>query len=265
MSVPASQVAGYSSGIAPVATSMGSPTSPLGGTSGNPATSSNVLSLNLGGVNVNYDMGASTSDQAAAAYSFLDNSFSADNALVGNTIMGSQNFISGFAAPIAAMATTQQNFNTQVLPSMFGTLNAQNYSIGSQAVQAEAGVAQASVAASSASAASAQSSAGGLCFITTAVCEARNEADDGPTLTKLRAFRDSYMQDNPTRQALVRHYYNTAPSIVKHLWERSDAREYLSSLFERFIAPACAAIDARDYDRAFVLYTHLVFAARQGV
>ena len=35
---------------------------------------------------------------------------------------------------------------------------------------------------------------GGGCFLTTAIVERRGvEADDGPTLTALRAFRDGYM------------------------------------------------------------------------
>lgn len=242
-----------------------SPSAPIGGTSGGTGNGvgANVLSMNLGGVNVNFDMGPSTGEASNTAYNFLDNSFSNDTALLGNTIIGSQEYVAGFAAPVEAMAQTQENFNTQVLPSMFGTLSAQNYSLGTQAVQAEAGVANASVAASSASASEAQSGGGGFCFITTAVCEARGEADDGPTLTKLRGFRDSYMQENRYRQGLVWLYYRTAPALVERIKERADASAYLETLYDRFIAPACAAIDQGLMMDAFTLYTQMLFTVQE--
>ena len=56
---------------------------------------------------------------------------------------------------------------------------------------------------------------GGGCFLTEAVVGARGiEADDGPTLTALRSFRDGYMQRTPERRALVARYYEIAPRIV---------------------------------------------------
>jgi hypothetical protein len=242
-----------------------SPTAPIGGTSGGAAPGqgggANVLSMNLGGVNVNFDMGPSTGDLATQAYNFLGNSFNADSALLGNTIVGSQSFVSGFATPVLQMAQTQQNFNTQVLPSMFGTLSAQNYSLGSQAINAEASVAQASVAASSA--ASANASGGGGCFITTAVCESRGESDDCPTLTKLRAFRDSYMQETKQRKDLVRLYYDCAPKIVERINARSDRQDFIEYLYCRFIVPACASIDRGNMLDAFNLYTQMIVFAHQ--
>ena len=39
----------------------------------------------------------------------------------------------------------------------------------------------------------------GGCFLTTVVVEQRGEADDGPTLTAMRRFRDTYMQATPER------------------------------------------------------------------
>lgn len=260
----ASSVGGLNNGNASPAAFM-SAIAPIGGTSGGApgkGGGANVLSMNLGGVNVNFDMGPSTGDLATQAYNFLGNSFNADSALLGNTIVGSQNFVSGFAAPVLQMAQTQQNFNTQVLPSMFGTLSAQNYSLGSQAIDAEASVAQASVAASSAASQQATSGGGG-CFITTAVCEARGEPDDCPTLTKLRAFRDSYMQETRQRQDLVRLYYETAPKIVDRINAREDRQAFIEYLYCRFIVPACASIDFGNTQDAFNLYTQMIVFAHQ--
>jgi hypothetical protein len=240
-----------------------SPTAPIGGTSGGgQGAGSNVLSMNLGGVNVNYDMGPSTGEATNAAYNFLGNSFNADSALLGNTIVGSQNFLSGFASPILSMAQSQQEFNTQVLPSMFGTLGAQNYSLGSQAVYAEASVAQASVAASSATAGQA-AGGGGMCFITTAVCEVRGESDNCVTLQKLRKFRDTYMQENNYRKGLVDVYYKIAPALVEKIKKRADAVDFLNNLHDRFITPAVACIDSLDYENAGMIYAQMLVAVQQ--
>jgi hypothetical protein len=247
-----------------VASQFMSPNAPIGGTPGNgQGRGANVLSLNLGGVNVNYDMGPSTGEATNDAYSFLGNSFNADSALLGNTIVGSQNFLSGFANPVLAMAQNKQSFNTQVLPSMFGTLSAQNFSLGSQAVQAEAGVAQASVAASSA--ASAQASSGGGCFITTAVCQSIKEADDGPTLTTLRAFRDGYMQGNDSRKEMINVYYREAPKLIEKIKARPDHKEFFECLYLRYIKAACEAVRLGENELAFFIYSKMLYDIQQVV
>lgn len=53
---------------------------------------------------------------------------------------------------------------------------------------------------------------GGVCFLTTAVCEIRGEPDDGPTLTALRKFRDTYMRERHPDK--VSQYYEVAPKIL---------------------------------------------------
>ena len=93
------------------------------------------------------------------------------------------------------------------------------------------------------------------CFLTTAVVERRGvEADDGPTLTALRAFRDGYMMQTPKRRALVAEYYEIAPCIAAAIpkwhpdWDWIGAR----------IDAAIAAISAGDEDAAFATYTAMV-------
>lgn len=58
------------------------------------------------------------------------------------------------------------------------------------------------------------SSGGGLCFLTKAVVQQRGEADDGPTLTEMRTFRDGWMMDYPEGPGLIKEYYETAPAIM---------------------------------------------------
>ena len=94
----------------------------------------------------------------------------------------------------------------------------------------------------------------GGCFLTTAVTERRGEADDGPTLTLLREFRDGYMTRTPERRALVEEYYAIAPKLVAAIpadhteWER----------ITRAVDAATDAIAGGAEDEAFAIYVQLV-------
>ena len=96
---------------------------------------------------------------------------------------------------------------------------------------------------------------GGGCFLTEAVEGQRGiEADDGPTLTALRDFRDGYMQRTLERQALVRRYYEIAPRIVVAIPRGHADWAWIG---ERVNA-AVAAIGAGEDDRAFGIYVDMV-------
>lgn len=232
----------------------------IGGTSGNPATSGNVLSLNLNGVNLNYDLGPNVSTVANQAQSFVTSSFNADAALLNSAIIGGQNFLGNIANPVIAMAQDQQQFNTTQLPQMFTALANQNYTLGQSAVAAESQVAIADAAASNATAQSA--SGGGGCYITTAVCETLNLPDDCEPLRILRRYRDRYMKADPARRALVAEYYRTAPAIAAKIKTRKDSREFAERLYCEFIHPAIVSIRRGYYGRALTIYRALIEAAR---
>ena len=96
---------------------------------------------------------------------------------------------------------------------------------------------------------------GGGCFLTEAVVDVRGmEADDGPTLTALRAFRDGYMQETAERRALVERYYEIAPRIVEAI---PGGHEDWAWIGER-VDVAVAAIAAGDRDMAFGIYVDMV-------
>ena len=96
---------------------------------------------------------------------------------------------------------------------------------------------------------------GGGCFLTEAVVGKRGvEADDGPTLTALRAFRDGYMQRTSERRELVRRYYEIAPRIVAAI---PDEHADWAWIGER-VDVAVAAIAAGADDRAFGIYVDMV-------
>jgi hypothetical protein len=235
----------------------------IGGTSGGGAgAGSNTLSLNVGGLDVDYDIGPNTEAFADQAYDYLDNSFNSDAALLGSTIAGSEDFLSGLAAPALSESQTQQQFNTQTLPTMFGTLEAQNQSLGSQAIQAESGVAQASIASSQAEAKQASSGGGGLCWITTAVCETMGWGDQCDELITLRSFRDGYMKETPERSGLVDDYYKLMADILPKVKRDPNRSHYGRTLYYRYVHPAVLAVKAKDYAMALTLYESMVLEVR---
>ena len=95
---------------------------------------------------------------------------------------------------------------------------------------------------------------GGGCFLTEAVAERRGEADDGPTLTILRAFRDGYMARTAERRALVEEYYAIAPAIAAAI--PADHAEW--NWIAARIDSAVAAIAAGDENEAFRIYVAMV-------
>ena len=98
-------------------------------------------------------------------------------------------------------------------------------------------------------------SGGGGCFLTEAVVGKRGvEADDGPTLTALRAFRDGYMQRTPERRELVRRYYGIAPRIVAAIPREHADWDWIGERVDE----AVAAIGAGADDRAFGIYVDMV-------
>ena len=99
----------------------------------------------------------------------------------------------------------------------------------------------------------------GGCFLTTAVVEHRGEADGGPTLTALRAFRDGYMTRTAERRALVEEYYAIAPRIVAAISGTSVPGGHAE--WQRIAAEVDAAADAIAAgadDAAFGIYVELV-------
>jgi hypothetical protein len=235
----------------------------IGGTTG---TGQNALSLNLGGVDLNYDLGPSVSTVFQQGLSFLGSRFNADQAFTGQTIFGANNFISSLTTPLLQGATDQLKENATVIPELYGQMENNNYNLGLAAIQTEGDVAQASIASSNESAqtaANAGGGGGGFCYVTTAVCETLGLPDDCHTLRTLRQFRDTYLLRTNVGRAFVEEYYATAPALVSKLRARSDAKEYTANLYTRFILPALLAIEHGAKSRAFKIYREMIYAVRR--
>lgn len=215
------------------------------------------------GLNFNYDFGGNTSTIANSAYSFLNGVFSNNTAFLGNAISQSQTFLSAQIQPTVQAASAQIKQNTKMLPSLYDNLfslgnTATNLAanLSNAALDSETSIANNAMWAQSNASSAASNAGGGMCFITTAVCQSLHLPDDNPVLNTLRAFRDDYMLTHSP--ADVKLYYSIAPRIVARIDERHDAAAIYRRMLRCFLLPACRAIKEGDNEMAYLMYRALV-------
>lgn len=102
-----------------------------------------------------------------------------------------------------------------------------------------------------------------FCYITTAVCDTLGKGDDCYELNLLRRYRDGYMRSQPDGSEKIRAYYDVAPSIVKHIRERSDSAEVFRKIYSDFIAPCIRDIENGDNESCLARYTEMVFLLKE--
>jgi hypothetical protein len=93
------------------------------------------------------------------------------------------------------------------------------------------------------------------CFLTTACTAARGLPDNCMELQTLRAFRDSYMKTQASDgSAMIRDYYETAPSIVAAINVRDDAAEIFDWMYRDLVVPSVRLIQLGRNARALDHY-----------
>lgn len=216
------------------------------------------------GLNLNFNFGGNADTIAQGAYSFVNAGLANANAFLGNQINATQSFVTAQTAPQSKAVSDITSQMGSILPAMLTNLFTTSSkafdtesNIATSAFNAQSAIAQASIASSNSSA-----NSGGLCFITTAVCETLALDDDCDYLTVLRAFRDEYMSKTPERRALVTLYYALAPQFVRAIKRRRDSALVFERMLHLFIEPAVHAIAQGDDADAFALYCALVEYAR---
>ena len=98
----------------------------------------------------------------------------------------------------------------------------------------------------------------GLCFITTAVCEAEGKPDDCAELTAFRAFRDGYLKAQPDGEALIEEYYRIAPTIVMCIDVCGDRTERYAAIRAQYLQPCYNALQAGDLAGCKTKYVRMV-------
>lgn len=98
----------------------------------------------------------------------------------------------------------------------------------------------------------------GGCYITSAVCERRGEADDCEMLTRFRAFRDNWLANQPGGAEDVQEYYRTAPTIVDAIHSNERCNDILDGIYQNYLKPCLDLLDKGDYLSCRQVYTQMV-------
>lgn len=96
------------------------------------------------------------------------------------------------------------------------------------------------------------------CYITTAVCETFGKPDDCYELTLFRNYRDNYLMQQPDGEAVVREYYDVAPTIVKRINKQPDRAKIYRSVWNTYLSPCLSMIEQGNNQSCKELYMEMV-------
>lgn len=96
------------------------------------------------------------------------------------------------------------------------------------------------------------------CYITTAVCESLGKEDDCYELNLFRDYRDNQLLKEEDGEALVREYYDVAPTIVTHIGRRCDAAEIYHGIWSDYLKPCMEELESENYASCKELYKTMV-------
>lgn len=97
-----------------------------------------------------------------------------------------------------------------------------------------------------------------LCYITTAICENLDKGLDCRELQLLKDYRDQYMEQTKEGRQLVEEYYDFAPTIVKRIQKEENRREIYQNLYEEYLQPCIAYIEAEELELCREKYQEMV-------
>lgn len=97
-----------------------------------------------------------------------------------------------------------------------------------------------------------------LCYITTAICESQNKADDCYELNVLREYRDRYLLSCEAGEEAVREYYDIAPTIVSRINKKKDAKEIYRQIYDSYLSSCISLIEGGQEEKCQEVYTAMV-------
>jgi len=238
-----------------------------------------------GGFSFAYDLGGSTTDIASQAFNFLSSNNQQDQGFLQQSIAGTQNFLQAQTTPYiqGIVALNNQNVATQTAQqstagwfqntavsdvqsapnNYYSSLNQQISNVNTLTAQGITQIGQNTASSNQASVqASSNSGGGGLCFITTAICESEGKADDCRELMILRKFRDEFMITDSERKKLVEEYYIIAPIIVRQIKRMKNSNKMFEMLRDEFILPCIMFIEKGCNDCAMNRYRAMVLTCK---
>lgn len=98
----------------------------------------------------------------------------------------------------------------------------------------------------------------GFCYITTAVCENKNRADDCYELMMFRGFRDEVLLKNDEGKKLVDRYYELAPRILAAIEQKENSTEIYDEIWNKYLKDCLFYIESGKNDSCKNLYESMV-------
>lgn len=106
------------------------------------------------------------------------------------------------------------------------------------------------------------SSADGLCFITTAGVEAAGLPDNCTESESMRYLRDEYLAKSDGGKRMIQEYYEIAPSIVEKIKRGDNSKEVFGDIFND-IRGIVSLIEIGDLKSATEHYNEMVFRLKR--
>ncbi len=203
-----------------------------------------------------YDLGGSTADLANQSFNFLQHNNETNQAFLGQSILGTQNFLAHQLTPLSAAIADTQKQNAAMIPvalSNFSQQMSDQTAAMTNAVNTGySTIYQNTVNTNDASKSNA--SQGGGSYVCTAMNERGILSDSDYIL--LNDFKDGYMSSSNKLKSKLIEYYRRAPQIVSML---SDAQ--LVRLKSKYLDDVLMLIRKNQNYMAFVEYCSMMYFA----
>ena len=102
-----------------------------------------------------------------------------------------------------------------------------------------------------------------FCYITTAACESQGKTDDCYELELLRSYRDEYLMNTEDGEALVKEYYNIAPTIVNRIGRQENKAEIYAGIWDTYLADCIHLIEEKENEACQKRYMDMVYDLKQ--
>ena len=98
-----------------------------------------------------------------------------------------------------------------------------------------------------------------FCYITTAACESQGKADNCYELELLRSYRDNYLLQSEEGGAMVKEYYNIAPTIVNRIARQENADAVYDELWNSYLMDCVNKIENGENEACRERYAEMVY------
>lgn len=102
-----------------------------------------------------------------------------------------------------------------------------------------------------------------LCFVTTAVCQGLHKPQDCRELTMMKQYRDEYLLGQENGEAMIREYYDIAPTIVKRIAREASPEDKYLYLWNHYIKKCVDLVERNQNEQCREVYEAMMSELRE--